>query len=274
MIILITFIIAGHQLLIRYREYRELKEMEERFPTFLRDLIESIRSGMAPHQAIIATSKLEYGALSKEIKKMANQISWGMTMESVLDQFARRMRRSRRLHTSINMIRESYFSGGEMETTLDAVADNVTVLEESEKERKSLLNQYVVIMYGVTLIFIGIVVAINRLLVPVFQVSGPAIGEAVGLINPCTVCVGVECSVCVLYDATSHYLFGIDPRSIGAYYTSLFFFMSLVQALFSGLIAGQISEGSLTAGTKHSLILAAITFGAFGILVRFGLMGV
>jgi hypothetical protein len=69
-------------------------------------------------------------------------------------------------------------------------------------------------------------------------------------------------------------VFSINPESIGAYYTSLFFLMSMVEAMCCGLVAGQISENSVTAGVKHSIIMVVISFAAFGILVRLKLLGV
>jgi hypothetical protein len=50
--------------------------------------------------------------------------------------------------------------------------------------------------------------------------------------------------------------------------------MAVVQSVLSGLVAGQISEGSVKAGIKHSIILAGITVGMFYILVQMGLLGI
>lgn len=273
--ILATFIVATPQLFIAYDKYRSLKEIEEKFPIFLRDLIESIRSGMPFHKAIHTASKFEYGAFTKEIKKMSNQLSWGMTLDKVLDKFAERVKRSKRLYTATKIIRESYISGGDVVSILESVADNSNMLEESEKEKRSLLSQYVLLMYAISIIFVIIVAAINKLLIPIFQTSSrSAIGEVVGLTNPCTTCSDLACNICGIFEGTSKYVFSIDPSSIAAYYTSLFFLMALVQSIFSGLVAGQISENSLTAGIKHSLILVGITFGSFSILIRLGFLGV
>lgn len=282
-IIISTFIIAIPQFLIRYRRYRELKEMEEKLPLFLRDVIESLRSGMPLHQAIVAAGKLEYGKLSKEVKKMANQLSWGLPLDDVLDKFGVRVRKSKRLFTTIRIIREAQLSGGDVIATLDRVSDNSTILEDAEKERATLLNQYVLLMYAIALIFVVIVVAINNLMMPIFEATttGAATAAAaefgggiIGLANPCDVCVAFGCNVCSFYKGTARTIFSIDPSTIGAYYTALFFYMSLIQSMFAGLVAGQISENSITAGIKHSLILSGITFGAFNVLIRMGLLGV
>lgn len=271
-IILSTFIIATPILFIRYKKYRELKEMEEKFPAFLRDLIESLRAGLPLHKAIVNASRINYGSLSKEIKKMANQISWGLPLDKVLKQFSQRVKSSKRMSAAIQVILESYLSGGDVITTMDTVADSQLILIDAEKERVALLSQYTIIMYAISLIFIGIVIAVSKLMVPIFGLSQE--NPEFGLSNPCDTCSGFECNVCTLFETTSSGVFKIDPGNISSYYTSLFFYMALIQAIFSGLVAGQISESSIIVGLRHSLILASITFGTFSILVRLGLIGV
>lgn len=246
--------------------------MEEKFPNFLRDLIESLRAGLPLHKAIINASKINYGNLSKEVNKMANQISWGMPIDKVLSQFVQRVKSSKRMTSGMQIILQSYLSGGDVVSTMDSVADSQLVLSETEKEKSSTLSQYIIVMYAISLIFIGIVVAVNKLMVPLFSLSQQ--GAEFGLLNPCGACSGLECSVCALFETTAGSIFGLEPSSISAYYTSLFFFMSVMQSIFSGLVAGQISEGSVIAGARHSLILASITFGVFSIFVRLGVIGV
>jgi flagellar protein FlaJ len=271
-IILSTFITAVPQLLMRYERYRALKEMEDRFPIFLRDIIESLRSGVPFHQAIMSSSKIDYGKLSKEVNKMANQISWGLPFDKVIDQFAERVKHSRRLSVALRTIRETQTSGGDIISSLESVAETSVKLEESDEERSTLLSQYTVLMYVVCFLFIGIVASINRLMVPIFQVPAGASSETLGLINPCETCSAASCSICDMFRGACS-VFGVATAGIGCYYTALFFFMSIVEAICCGLVAGQISENSIMAGLKHSIIMSTATFGAFSILIRLGLMG-
>jgi flagellar protein FlaJ len=149
------------------------------------------------------------------------------------------------------------------------------MLVESEKEKKSILSQYVVLMYAIALIFIAIVVAINKLLLPIFSSTTElGVGESIGLVNPCESCFDLACNICNGYNFISSFFLRIETTGIASYYTALFFTMSLIQSFFAGLVAGQISENSLVAGLKHSLILVAVTWGAFLILIQVGLLGV
>ncbi len=276
-VLLSTLIVVIPQFIFVYERYKDIKEMEEKFPAFLRDIIESLSAGLPLHKAIINNSKLDYGKLSVEVKKMANQLSWGVPLNKVLDQFAHRVKKSKRMFTSIKIINESYQSGGDVISILNTVADHSNLLEEAEKERKSLLNQYVVLMYAISIIFIAIVVAIDKLMMPIFQTTSASseVSEALGMKNPCNSCFGFDCVVCRLYNAVATHMFSIkDTTSVSAYYISIFFFMSLIQAIFSGLVAGQIGENSVIAGIKHSIILVAITLGAFYVLIYFNILSV
>lgn len=279
-VFLSTFIVAVPQFLLRYEKYKGLKEMESKFPSFLRDMVESVRSGMPFHQAIVTSSTIDYGKLSKEIKKMANQISWGIPFDKVINQAADRLKASKRLSTQLRTIRESYISGGDVVSALESMAETAIILDEAEKERRSVLGQYVVLMYGICFLFLGIVVGINRLMVPIFQISElttsgefAATPADTGLINPCDETAGFGQSICGGFFFVCN-VFGVNTEEIGCYYTSLFFFMSMMVAMSCGLVAGQISEGSIVAGMKHSVVMSAVIFGAFILLVRLGIMGV
>jgi len=269
-IIISVFIVVLPVFMMNYEKYRVVREYEERFPIFLRDVIESLRSGMPFHKAITTASKIDYGRFSKEVKKMANQISWGMPLNRVLDLFIANMKNSKKMSLALRTIKETYTSGGDVISTLESVADSIRILDDADKERSSLLNQYVVLIYAICFMFIGIVAAINRLMVPIFTSTLQTTGGIMVLENPC---LSAENPLCSMIYFISN-VFSINPESIGAYYTSLFFLMSMVEAMCCGLVAGQISENSVTAGVKHSIIMVVISFAAFGILVRLKLLGV
>ena len=62
-------IVVSGPTLLEYRKYRENKEIEERFPDFLRDITENIKTGMTLTQAITATKDTYYGVLTPYVKK-------------------------------------------------------------------------------------------------------------------------------------------------------------------------------------------------------------
>jgi len=278
-IILSAFIIIVPQLISNYINYRNMKEIESRFPNFLRDLVESTRAGMPLHKAIIFSSHTDYGALTPDIKKMAHQLSWNVNIIKVLEQAKERLEKSETLSRAFRILLETYNSGGSIDNTLNSLSSTMMTIQDTEKERKSTLSQYVIAMYVISLVFIGIIVGINWLMVPIFQaMATPSSGVSPigGIIaNPCNSClyaVDVGCTPCGIYSGICS-VFGSEPSSIGCYYLALFFSISIIQSLMGGLVAGQIGEGSVVAGIKHSLILVSITIAAFLILVPLGLIG-
>lgn len=271
-LILVVLILSAPFIFFQYEKYRRIKDMEEKFPHFLRDLTESIRSGMPLTQAIRAAAKTNYGKfLTPEIRRIANQISWGMPLNKALDQFAERVKRSKRLSAATGIIKEAYFSGGDVASILNSIAETTTLLREAEKEKKSILNQYVVLIYGICIVFLVIVVVVARFIFPIFE-AGVGMEEA-GLLNPCEVCRGAPCIlICSFYSFIGNSVLRVEAGP-EAYYISLFFLMAIIQASFAGLIIGEMVEKSLIAGLRHSAILAGISWGVFLILIQMGMLG-
>jgi len=55
----------------------------------------------------------------------------------------------------------------------------------------------------------------------------------------------------------------------GCYYNALFILMAVIQGILTGLVAGQIGEGSVIAGVKHSIIMTSAGFSALLIVQKF-----
>jgi len=209
-----------------YMEKKAIIDMEKNLPSFLRDLAESRKTGMTLPQALYKSAQVDYGKLSIELKKMANQISWGVPFQEVLQRFSKRSG-SPFIQRSIAIIMEAQQSGGALIETLDSVARDARMLKDAEEERKSKLNQQAVIIYAIFFLFMAIVIALQKLMMPLIYSKGFALATE-------------------------------DPLTIVSYYKNLFFSMILIQGLFNGMIAGQISEGSPIMGLKHSALFVII----------------
>ena len=276
-IILSLFLIISPQLIMSYINFRVLKEMELAYPNFLRDLADAANAGLPLHKAIISLSHNNYGPLTKEVRKMGNQLSWNINLIKVLEQSKKRLKKSPKLTRTIRILIETYTSGGEISRIIESLSNTLMEIQETEKERKSSLKQYVTAMYAICFVFIGIIVAINKLMVPIFEASASTPEGPLGSsgANPCTFCVygfTLECFPCKIYSGICS-LFSIDQISISCYYFALFFSMSIIQSITGGLVAGQIGEGSVKAGIKHSLILLSSSVAVFMILVKLKLIG-
>lgn len=220
----------------RYFEYTKLKSIEVAFPEFLRNISESQKSGITISQAIINSTKVNYGGLSPAINRMASQISWGVPLPRVLEKFSNYVKNSDFLRRSVAIILEAYRSGGDVAEVMESVADSARMIKDLESERRSKFNQQLLVMYAIYFIFLVIIIALNKILLPMFALSA---NQDVG---------GMAISMGTL-----------DPT----FYRTIFLHMILMQAVFAGLIAGQVGEGSIIAGIKHSAIMLAVGSLAF-----------
>ncbi len=270
-IVIIAIIISVVPLFIyKYSKFLWLKSIEEQFPNFIRDLADSIRSGMSFEEAIKIAARNNYGKLSAEVKAMKNRLSWGTPLLRVLEIFGKKTKDSKIITESLHILRESFESGGNVASTLDSITNGIIVIKEAEAERESIVKQHVAIMYGVFFMFLFVAIIIIFVMVPMIKsqpqaahIEGPL---SITFIDPCEGMAGFPCnlftSTCLLFDMNA---------GIACYYTSLFFFVVIIQGIFTGLIAGQVGENSIIAGSKHSLIMLFSALAIFLFLAKAGL---
>jgi flagellar protein FlaJ len=106
---------------------------------------------------------------------------------------------------------------------------------------------YLIVIYLSFLVFLGIVGALKLSFIP-------AIDQAAAQ-------TAAEAEVQV----TGGVLGGLGSVDTGAYQV-LFFHVTAVQGLCSGLVAGLLGEGSLADGLKHATVLLVLSYLVFGVL--------
>ena len=249
--------------LFSYFRNRYFQALEKEFPNFLRDIAESKKSGRSIPQAIRDAKDTDYGRLNEEIDKIANQISWGISLPEVLERFSHRMEGSELIRRSLSIIIQSYRSGGNISETMEAISKDASKIKEAQEERSSTLYQQVVVIYVIYFMFVGIILALSRILVPLMNLSSGVSTNILGggATNFCSIdLTSPLCSLCPTLNLGS-------PQEKMCYYKALFFFMVIIEGVFNGLVAGQIEEDTVVAGVKHALLMLPIGFLAFIIFV-------
>lgn len=249
-----------YALYIYFRD-RRYNQMEKEFPSFLRNLSEGIKSGMSLPEAFQQASRTDYGQLDTEVRRASHQLSWGIPFSEVMERMAGRMEGSELIRRSIYIVLQSYESGGNISETLDAIASNASMIKEAEKEKKSVLQQQVYIIYAIHFLFLGIIVALYVLLSGfILQMGdtggGGAAAGGLGFGSIDNFCTGGSiaqplCTLCPTFDI------GTATDRI-CYYKSLFLIMLVVEGVMNGLVAGEVMEGKLSAGVKHSLLMSVL----------------
>ncbi len=277
MLLLSMLIVILPYSVYKFIRLKKVKSYENDFPSFLRDISESMRADLSLIQSIQAAAKSDYGLLSHEIQKMSNQLSWNVPVEKVLKSFADRVEDSKIIVRSLLIIDQSNKSGGNIEDTMEALANNIESIKDTQQEKGVLLNQQVMMMYAIFFIFLGITITLIKFLIPLLQSQQPVGGFGIQGFNPnpCAACVGSEnpaCGGCHTFDAISMAFTLGNPEDASSYYKALFLAMILIQGFFSGLIAGQIGSDSVVVGIKHSMIMLLSGFMIFMIVIKTGLV--
>jgi archaeal flagellar protein FlaJ len=211
--------------LVNYVEYRWRKAVDEHLPDLFRSIVQAQETGMTLPKALEEASERDYGPLTPELKKMTVQISWGASFEEALLAFGRRVGTVLTQRT-VPMIIEASRSGGRVERVFNPMGKFIQTTILLEKERKTQTRPYTAIIYVALFVFLFTIVIL-------FQ----------------TFFTGVEGMA----------LFS-TPTSSPADLKRIFLHLTLVQGFFSGLVAGKMGEGSVSAGLKHSLVMMLLGY--------------
>ena len=230
-IIVVALTISWIQFWIDYfQEIKRQKEIELQFLEFIRNLVESVKSGISIPRSITHIAAKDYGALTPYTKKLGNQIEWGIPTNKALITFSLDTANSV-IKRSVSIIVEAEQSGGDITDILSSVVTSVINVKKMKEERRASVYSQVVQGYIVYYIFITIMLVLQLWLFPkLIGLSGQLQqGLHGGLLT--------------------------GGGSSGFSFESVFFSLVLIQGFFAGIMIGKFSEGTLKNGLFHSLIL-------------------
>ena len=233
------FLSCGTFGVYEHARFRRVRRIDERFPDFVRDLAESRRAGMTFTKAITYSSQGNYGMLTPEIKKIAQQISWGSSAEDALTAFSSRVN-TKLIRRTISLIIEASKSGGNVADVLDAASKDAREIRLLERERRATMISYVAVIYVSMLVFLLIIAVLCVTFIPAMTTEG-----ASGLA------------------ATKGAFSTIKKDDI----VPVFFATTLFQSIGMGVVTGVFEEGNLISGVKHIFIMCLITYITFKFVI-------
>jgi flagellar protein FlaJ len=231
--------------LMIFHEYKKRKEdkIQAQIPDFLKKLASTNETGMTLRDSIKLMTKSDIG-LSSEIKKINNDIEWGLSVNESLIRFANRFR-THFISRSVNLLTKANESSGDIGEVLNVAARDVAAEQDLKTERKVNMFIYVVIIYISFMVFIGIIYIISTTFLTQMVKAGEKMAEGGS---------------------------GAVPLSLSReklnVYNRIFFHGALIQGLSSGLIAGVMGEGNALSGLKHSVIMMTIGYLLFTLFVN------
>lgn len=230
--------------LMIFHEYKKGREekIQAQIPDFLKKLASTNETGMTLRDSIKLMTRSESG-LGKEIKKIWNDMEWGLSINESLRRFANRVK-THIVARSITLITKANESSGDIGEVLSVAARDAAVEQELKTERKVSMLIYIIIIYISFIVFVGII----------YIISSTFLLEMVKASEKATSSGGAAIPLSL-------------DRAKMAVYNRLFFHGALIQGFTSGLIAGVMGEGSVLSGLKHSVIMMTIGYLLFMMFV-------
>jgi flagellar protein FlaJ len=235
--------VVGTFAVVQERHRRRIAAIEAAVPDFLDRLASVNEAGMSVVESFERVAKSDLGALDAEAERLWADIEWGVDAETALYRFEDRLD-TPTITRTVTLIANAMHASGDLARVLRIAADDAQDTRRLKRKRRQEMVTYIVIIYLSFVVFLVIVAALNTILIPNLptDAAAPAGGPVRG--GP-------------LADITS-----VNVEA----YTLLFFHSSLVQAVCSGLVAGQMGEGSVRNGAKHATILLVVAYGVFLLL--------
>ncbi len=226
--------------IVIYTRYRMKREFEVQFLVFIRDLTDSINTGMTLPIALERCAKRDYLSLTPHIKRMAAKVNWGIPFEKALKILAEEINLMV-VKRAITTIIETYKVGGKLADTLAAVGESLVTIDKIKSERTASVHAQVITSYLIFFVFIFILIVLQVFLLPALL---PTAGAGIP---------GVT---------------GGAPVQKELFNQSFINFI-VIQGFFAGLVTGKMAEGAIVAGIKHSVLLITLGYTIFAFTSQF-----
>jgi flagellar protein FlaJ len=215
--------------------------IQQLIPDFLERMAGINQAGLTIAQGIAIMVNTNLGLISYEIKKIKKDMDWGANFTEALVRFEERVS-TPSIARTVTLITKASEMSGQIGEVLSIASADAKMTEILKKERHAEMFIYTVIVYLSFFVFLFVVVVLTTQFLPVLaNISTQGI--------PSTIAIS-----------------GIGSISI-ATFGRLLYHACLVQAFFSGLIAGQMGESSLAAGVKHACVLLTISLVVFNFIL-------
>jgi len=122
------------------------KGILEGVTNFLRDLVENRKTGLSPERSIQLLAEREYGKFSKYLRLMSAELSWGIPLRKIFEDFKSRVRNWTCL-INLYLLIDTIEVGGGTEESLETLAEFAERTRELEIERRAYLAPLFIVPY-------------------------------------------------------------------------------------------------------------------------------
>jgi flagellar protein FlaJ len=220
-----------------FKEERRVRLLEEALPNFFRDVAGMNDSGMTLPNAVHLVAGAEYGTLTPHIRKLDNEMSWGVGFVEGLFHFGSSLGTTL-ADRSVDLIAKASKAGGDVSEVLRAAAADTFEVVNLASERRNNMLIYVVIVLVSFAVFLFVIAILVSTFLTTMATAGAAASSS---------------------GAGSQFIGRIDIPA----YKRLFTHGAIIQGFCSGLMAGVMGEGRVLAGLKYSAIMVIIAWVTF-----------
>jgi archaeal flagellar protein FlaJ len=224
--------------ILDFMESKRVNSLEEALPNFFRDVAGMNDSGMTLPNAINNVASGQYGALTPYIRRLNAEMSWSVPFVEALLRFGKRVG-TPLAQRAVDLISKASKAGGDVSEVLRAAANDSYEFFNLKQERKNNMIIYMVIVIISFLVFLFVIAILCSTFLTTMAEAGAKASQAGA--------------------AAAGFMGAVDIN----FYKRIFSHAAMIQAFFSGLVAGQMGEGSAIAGLKYSAIMLTIAWVTF-----------
>lgn len=215
---------------------KKVWKIENSIPNFMKNLSIINETGLSLAESLRVILRTEKGALRAHIERMYTDISWGASTTEAFTRFANSVRLNT-LSRIVALITKASESSGDIRQVLNITAEDSSINLQLKKDKFTNMLIYIIIIYISFFVFLYVVYTLATTFLPEMD-KGARAGGTVFIKN-----------------------FNIE------FYKVYFYHTAIIQAFFSGMMAGVLGEGNHRSGFKHSVILMLTAFLVFKFLV-------
>jgi len=245
-----ALVLASYAVVYEARK-RRVRRIESAVPDFLGRFASVNEAGTSVVGSVrrVADSNLE--ALTDDLKRTRRDVDWGADVGTALRRLERRVR-SPMTSRAVALITNAMRASGDIGPVLRIAADEARATWSLRRERRQVMLTYLIVIYISFLVFLGIIASLSVSFIPAIEEAAiPGSGGGPGASDLSGAPGG-----------PSGITEGLGDIEAGAY-GQLFFHAAAIQAVCSGLVAGQLGEGSVRDGVKHVVVLLLLTLATF-----------
>ncbi len=201
--------------------------------SFLRDLVETRKSGLGPERCIHALANKDYGAFSKHLLKISMKLNWGYPLRKIYKEFKEKVHNWLAL-VNMYLLIDTIEVGGGTEESLETLAKFSESTKQLEDEKKAVLMPLTIVPYIGAALLTGTTVMFLQFF---SSMSG----------------LGVSIAHVTLYRIL------LTPLALHSWVL--------------GIVTGKITSGRISAGFKHAIFLTLVSMGGIWVVANMSLGG-